>query len=349
MILKLANYVQVAPCSVGGYFGAGGNQIRIDSEVKWHALMVVSSAWKKPLNEQSLRALCMKELNKSEIDYAINFLKKTRSLIEDGEFDNEDRYSRNKLYYNLLGGKPSEVQTKIEASHVTIIGCGGIGNYISYKLATSGVKKITIVDGDYIEASNLTRQVLFGEDDCGYDKIDILERELRRRNSMVEIEKIKLHINNVSDLSKVPSSDLFVVSADHPANLIFWVNEYCVFHKQPYINVGYINDIAVVGPFYIPEKTSCIQCNDIVSDFSMSGALTDNIKIINSGFKASTFSSTNGISASYAFNDIMKFLGEYGEILSINKRIGIHTQRIAIETQVINKNEKCKQCSIVER
>ncbi|ENM3741816.1 HesA/MoeB/ThiF family protein [Vibrio cholerae] len=348
MILKLANYVQVAPCSIGGYFGAGGNQHRIDSHAEWRALMIVSSTWKKPLDEQSLRALCMKELNESELDYAVNFLKNTQSLIEDGEFNNEDRYSRNKLYYNLLGGKPSEVQAKIEASHVTIIGCGGIGNYISYKLATSGIKKITIVDGDYIEASNLTRQVLFGEDDCGRDKIDVLERELCRRNSTVEIEKLKLHISCLSDISKIPPSDLFVVSADHPANLIFLINEYCVSNKQPYINVGYINDIAVVGPFYIPGQTSCIQCDDIVSDFSMSGALADKIKIINSDFKASTFSSTNGISASYAFNDIMKFLGGYGEILSVNKRIGIHTQRVEIETQIINKNEACKKCSIVE-
>lgn len=349
MILKLANYVQVAPCRIGGYFGAGGNQLKIDSAEEWNALMVVSSAWKEPLTEQALRTRCSGLLDESYIDYAINFLKDTKSLIEEGEFDNEDRYSRNKLYYNLLGGKPSQVQQKIEASHVTIIGCGGIGNYISYKLATSGVKKITIVDGDYIEASNLTRQVLFGEDDCGSDKIDVLERELRRRNSQVEIEKLKLHVNSVADMAKIPSSDLFVVSADHPADLIFWVNEYCVENKQPYINVGYINDISVVGPFYIPDHTSCIQCDDIVSDFSMSGDLAENITTINSGFKASTFSSTNGISASYAFNDIMKFLGEYGEILSVNKRIGIHTQRVEIETQTITKNEKCRQCSTVEK
>lgn len=349
MILKLANYVQVAPCCVGGYFGAGGNQLKIDSEAQWKALMVVSSIWKQPLSEEALRKLCSELLSEPDINYAINFLIHTKSLIEEGEFDSEDRFSRNKLYYNLLGGKPSTVQQKIESSHVTIIGCGGIGNYISYKLATSGVKKITIVDGDYIEASNLTRQFLFGEDDCGEDKIDVLERELRRRNSKVEIEKIKLHVDSISDMEKISSSDLFIVSADHPEDLIFWVNEYCVTKKQPYINVGYINDIAVVGPFYIPNQTSCIQCDDIVSDFSMSGELSEKIKTINSGFKASTFSSTNGISASYAFNDIMKFLGEYGEILSINKRIGIHTQRIEIETQTINKNETCIQCSTVEK
>ncbi|NIG98741.1 MAG: hypothetical protein G5701_07605 [Serratia symbiotica] len=50
-------------------------------------------------------------------------------------------------------------------SRVTILGCGGIGNHIGAALATNDIGTINLVDGDHIELSNLTRQILFDEND----------------------------------------------------------------------------------------------------------------------------------------------------------------------------------------
>ncbi len=157
---------------------------------------------------------------------------------------------------------------------------------------------------------------------------------------------MNLEIKHKDDLSKIEKSDLFIVSADTPFELIRWVNDYCFEKKQPYLNVGYINDISVIGPFVIPGETACFNCSKIVPDYVCDDELQDNLTTINSDFKAATFPSVNGVAASYAFGDVMKFLGGYGEILSKNRRIGIHSRKIKIETQEIPKNERCNICGL---
>lgn len=347
MELQIANYVQASRFGNGGVFGIGSHQQIIESKKLWEALVIVSSCWKKPRNEFDLRdEVSMKypDILEENVEKAIFIIKENNFLIEPDIFDFDDRYSRNKLYFNQLGGDPIFVQKRLESKTVTIIGCGGIGNHVAYMLATSGIKKIILIDDDHIEISNLTRQVLFSEEDINNKKTLILERELKRRNKNVEIEIIEKNISSLADLDRLESSDLYVVSADYPAQLIDWVNESCVRKKQAYINIGYINDISVIGPFYIPGKTSCFHCQKIVPEYNKNETLIDELNVLDSGFKSSTFAAVNGVSASYATGDIIKFLGEFGNILSINKRIGIYSNSIDIQEQIIDLNLECKVC-----
>ncbi|BCP63091.1 hypothetical protein SUT503_01490 [Streptococcus parasuis] len=62
-----------------------------------------------------------------------------------------------------------------------IIGCGSIGNYISYALSVYSPKKLILVDGDRIERSNLNRQILFSEEDINCYKSEVIARELRKK------------------------------------------------------------------------------------------------------------------------------------------------------------------------
>lgn len=118
------------------------------------------------------------------------------------DFNLNNRYSRNHLFYNLYGADHLLVQKKLLSKHVTIIGCGGIGSHISYLLTTAGIGKITLVDNDIIEVSNLNRQFLFTEQDIGKKKTKILSRELKKRNSLIEINTIEININSEKDIKK---------------------------------------------------------------------------------------------------------------------------------------------------
>lgn len=276
---------------------------------------------------------------------AIDKILSLNLLIPGGHFDAQNRYSRNALYYSYNGADSALIQSKLSQKHVTLIGCGGIGTMLAYFLATSGVGHLTLVDHDHIELSNLTRQVLFTEKDVGKQKIDILKKELLKRNNHTNIDTQTLNISSAQDVTSLKKSDLFIVSADSPFGLVDWINSYCVKAKQPYVNVGYINDIAVIGPFYIPGKTACLACQQLAPDYQGESEDHRICKEINKNFKAATFPAINGIAASYAFADIMRYLGEYGNILSINRRVGIHSMEPRFEFQILEKQPNCPVCS----
>lgn len=347
-MLYTGKYIQVGRYKKGGVFGAGSKQIIFNDRVEFENIVKIASFWKTPTDLDSFLEKAKKnfpEISISEIKKCIQFLVDSNSLMESNDFNSNERYSRNSLYYNYMGANSKDVQEKIQNSSVTLIGCGGIGNHLSYLLATSGIGRITLVDNDKIELSNLTRQVLFTEEDIGDSKTAVLKRELLKRRNDIAIDIIECTIASEEDLYKIPKSDIFIISADHHFSLIDWANSYCVAHNQPYINVGYINDISVVGPFFIPGLTSCFKCAEITPDYTKKDDLSNYLKIINSDFKAATFPGVNGVAASYAFGDIIKFLGGFGEILSKNKRIGIHSSTIKIEEQLIPKNKGCVVCS----
>ena len=84
------------------------------------------------------------------------------------------RYSR----HILLPEIDYSGQKKITASHVLIIGAGGLGSPAAIYLAASGVGKITICDFDSVDLSNLQRQILHRTEDVGKPKIDDIEKML---------------------------------------------------------------------------------------------------------------------------------------------------------------------------
>src|SRR5437899_941758 len=74
----------------------------------------------------------------------------------------EERYSRQILFPGI---KP-EGQRKLSAARVAIVGCGATGSCVATLLGRAGVGHLRIIDRDYVEPSNLQRQILFDENDA---------------------------------------------------------------------------------------------------------------------------------------------------------------------------------------
>src|SRR6185436_16094752 len=111
-----------------------------------------------------------------------------------------ERYSRQILF----PGIGEEGQEKLLASHVAVVGCGALGSFQAEALARAGVGRITIIDRDYVECSNLQRQWLFDEADAdaALPKAVAAERALARINSGVRVTGIveDLTSSNIDDL-----------------------------------------------------------------------------------------------------------------------------------------------------
>lgn len=109
-------------------------------------------------------------------------------MLSDLEFI---RYSRQLM----LPGFGEAAQLKLKQSKVLLIGCGGLGHAASQYLVSSGIGRLTLVDGDKVELSNLQRQILFRDSDRGFNKAKIAARQLKQLNPYVQIAAIEQHFS----------------------------------------------------------------------------------------------------------------------------------------------------------
>lgn len=122
--------------------------------------------------------------------------------------------NRYQAHYNL-SEISLEGQEKISDFHVTVVGCGGLGCSNLLSLTAIGFGKITIIDDDVIELSNLQRQLLFEESDIGKYKCEVAKQKLIRLNSDVHITifKERVVINNVNQF--LNTSDVIIDCTDN--------------------------------------------------------------------------------------------------------------------------------------
>ena len=116
-------------------------------------------------------------------------------MLSDAELD---RYAR-QIILPQFGGAG---QAKLKASHVAVIGAGGIGCPAITYLAAAGLGKLTIIDHDVVELSNLQRQPLFTDADIGASKAEVAAAAARRINPHVEAVTVaaQLDVGNAETL-----------------------------------------------------------------------------------------------------------------------------------------------------
>ncbi|MCX2622858.1 ThiF family adenylyltransferase, partial [Klebsiella pneumoniae] len=88
----------------------------------------------------------------------------------------------------LLDGWDIEAQEKLKLANVLNVGAGGIGCSSAELLARAGVGKITLIDADTIEISNLQRQIAFGHEDIVRYKAEVLAKRLQKINPYICVE-----------------------------------------------------------------------------------------------------------------------------------------------------------------
>src|SRR3982751_7139905 len=93
------------------------------------------------------------------------------------------RYSRH-LLLNEFG---EEAQERLLASHALVVGAGGLGSAALLYLASSGVGRITICDGDRVDLTNLQRQIVHRTESIGQDKVVSARATLASINPEVRV------------------------------------------------------------------------------------------------------------------------------------------------------------------
>lgn len=346
--LILAPYVRIGFLDGILHFGFGSlRQLIVEKEMQ-NCLLDAAVLFKKPNCMEQVSSFLEKAGHDlGTIQDALKILEKN-FLIPEGSYNRDDRHSRSFLFYSLSGAEIEKIQDNISNKVVAIVGCGGIGNVIGVLLATAGVGKFILVDNDQIELSNLSRQIMFKETDCGEFKTKILADALKERTSSVKINEVREFIDE-KNINCLKNADFILISGDQE-NVLDLINAFAVKHNIPFMNVGYIEDIAVWGPLVIPGKSGCYQCKQhLVNYDSLSRDQINKCKEINSEYQAPSIGPINMMASSFAALDIFKLLGNFGQIQSLNARIGIWSHNLQIEKQDYNLNPSCEVCGSLQK
>ena len=168
----------------------------------------------------------------------------------------DGRYSRQELFQPIgVAG-----QERLCAAHVAIVGCGATGAAAAGLLARAGVGMLTVVDRDFVEASNLQRQMLFTEQDAAeaLPKAEAARRRLAAINREVTVraEVTDLVPGNVHAL--LGEAELVLDGTDN-FETRFLINDYAVEQQKPWIYAAAIGSYAATMTV-VPNKTACLTC-----------------------------------------------------------------------------------------
>ncbi|NWQ43367.1 thiazole biosynthesis adenylyltransferase ThiF [Bacillus sp. EB106-08-02-XG196] len=186
-----------------------------------------------------------------------------------------NRYSRQELFSPI--GK--EGQQRIFNKHVLIIGAGALGTASAEALVRAGIGKLTIVDRDYVEWSNLQRQQLYTEDDAKnrIPKVIAAKNRLTDINSTVDIEAI-IADASVAELETWAENVNLIIDATDNFETRMIINDVSQKVGVPWIYGACVGSYGISYTI-IPEKTPCLSC--ILETVPLGGLTCDTAGIIN--------------------------------------------------------------------
>lgn len=123
----------------------------------------------------------------------------------------KERYSRN------LGALSEEEQQKLQKKNVCIVGCGGLGGHILEQFLRIGIGRITVIDGDCFEQSNLNRQLLSNENVIGHSKASVAYRRAKEVNSEVAVTAVSEFLTEENAEALLADHDIVIDAVDNIA------------------------------------------------------------------------------------------------------------------------------------
>jgi molybdopterin-synthase adenylyltransferase len=211
------------------------------------------------------------------------------------------RYSRQILLPQI----DFDGQQKLLDSHVLIIGMGGLGSPVAMYLAAAGIGKLTLVDDDVVEISNLQRQIVHTEQDLSRLKVESAAESLRALNSELQIETKASRLSKHELAIAVEAADVVVDCSDNFATR-FLLNEVTQELDTPLVSGAAIRMEGQVT-VYDPRQSSsaCYRC-----------LYQDNGELQQTCSEIGVLSPLLGIIGSVQAVETVKLIAEIGETLA---------------------------------
>ena len=241
------------------------------------------------------------------------------------------RYSRHILLdeWGVLG------QEHLAASHVLIIGAGGLGCPAALFLAAAGVGTISIADGDRVDLTNLQRQIAHDATNVGELKVQSLASRMHALNPLITVQQIAKQLDGEALQRAVTNADVVLDCTDRFSTR-HAINRACVAAKKPLVSgaaIRFDGQVSVFDPRL--DSSPCYHC--IYPD-------TKNFEETACA-EMGVFAPLVGIIGSMQAAEALKLLAHMDEVATLCGRLlTIDAKTMEVTTLRVKRDAQCEVC-----
>ncbi len=240
------------------------------------------------------------------------------------------RYNRQELLH-FIGRKG---QLRLLKGSAAIVGMGALGTVAAEILARAGVGKLTVIDRDVVEITDLQRQLLYDEGDVGRPKASAAAEKLRKINSEIQIVTAAADIDYKSIAAIVGIPDVVLDCTDN-LETRFLINEHCLKNKLAWVNAAAIRDTAQLMVFNFRKGIGNLPCFACVFGNSAAEETCDTVGVLGSA--------TAIVAAMQATEALKILLGKDDEVMKGLLRLNVWQSNLV--ELAVKKNPYCSSCS----
>jgi len=244
--------------------------------------------------------------------------------------DEKERYQKH-LTLKEIG---YEGQLSLKNSSVLCIGAGGLGSSVLLYLAAAGIGKIGIVDNDYVEKSNLQRQIIHETNTIGSLKIDSAQERIKKFNPNSELLTFAKRINPKNALEIIQKFDIICDCSDNFGTR-YLINDACLILNKPLV-FGSVQGFEGQVSVFNLNKTSP-NLRDLLPESPSKNAVP-------SCAEYGVVGVSTGLIGIIQVNEIIKIILKKGEVLDgkimVFDLLNMNTKRLKLKSDQVNKKIK---------
>ncbi|WP_241607047.1 molybdopterin-synthase adenylyltransferase MoeB [Rosenbergiella australiborealis] len=226
-----------------------------------------------------------------------------------------------------------EKQQRLADAKVMIIGVGGLGCAVATYLASSGVGQLTLVDPDTVSLSNLPRQILFSESDCGKAKVDVARQQLALRNSACQYLTLQAYVDDsIIWQQRFIQQDIIIDCTDHLLSRQ-QINRLCFTTAIPLISAGAIRMEGYVMSFTWQQNEPCYECLSHLFGESTGSCVENGV-----------MAPLTGVVGSLQAMEALRYLTDYG-CRTPGQFLLYDAMNFSFTTLKVRQNPNCKICA----
>jgi len=212
-----------------------------------------------------IAAACSDEFERQDLDDALMLLHE-QGLLRDAATeqpigDHDARLPQWNQWHDL-GRDPAEVQARLAAASVAIVGLGGAGAVAAQALAAAGVGALRLVDNEPVHAADGYLAAVYAGDVDGRVRADVLQDELSRLSPALSVQPQTQPLPDDDAVAAAVQGTDFVLCCldDGRSGLAYKLNRVCLRLEMPWLAAGTAGTEVWVGPLMRPPTTACYLC-----------------------------------------------------------------------------------------
>jgi bacteriocin biosynthesis cyclodehydratase domain-containing protein len=259
------------------------------------------------------------------------------------------RLDRQLRYFGDLGlDRPrAHLQRRLADSHVLVLGLGGLGSWALQALAGVGIGRITAVDFDRVELSNLSRQSLYGIGDLGRSKVECVRDWMASFCPTTAFVGVDTRLDGPDAVTSLMGDvDLALGLVDTPVGHVEgWINQACRQQRVALLSASQFPPLVRVGPLYPPDTAGCHAC--LIAKVRDEFPLFDELAAWRRQWPspAATFAPASALIGSLLANDAVNYLAGICAPATQRCAITIDLRTLAVERSSVEARPDCEVCS----